>query len=111
MLIPLCYFYIRHPSSLILKSQLKEDPVETASIRREIPKDKFRVVGIDLFSHEDYLVKDCDTRDEAFQLADENNKNRSGSMDDVYYVYDDTGKYLRGEKAVAEHTGDLGVSP
>ncbi len=82
-----------------------------SELRKGIPKGKIRVIGVDLFSHEDYVVKDCDTRDEAFQLADEANKKRTGSMDDVYYVYDDTGKYLRGEEAVKELTGGLGVSP
>lgn len=52
-------------------------------------------------------MKDCDTREEAFKLADEANKKRTGSMDDVRYVYDDQGNYLRGEEVV----GKLGVSP
>ena len=66
------------------------------------PAGKTRVVGVDLFDHGDYLVKDCDTREEAFKLADEHNKKRTGSMDDVYYVYDDRGKYIRGNEAVGQ---------
>ena len=76
-------------------------------IIKNIPTGKIRVIGVDLFSYEDYLVKDCDTQEEAFKLADEKNKKRTGSMDNVLYVYDDQGNYLRGEEAV----GELGVSP
>lgn len=64
------------------------------------PRGKTRIIGVDLFSHEDYLVKDCDTREEAFALADEHNRRRVDSMEDVYYVYDEQGRYLRGNEAV-----------
>ena len=66
------------------------------------PKGKIRVVGVDLFSHEDYLVGDYGSREAAFQIADEHNKKRSGSMADVYYVYDDEGNYIRGNEAVGQ---------
>ena len=79
-------------------------------LRKGIPKGKTRVIGIDLFSHEDYIVKDCDTVEEAFKLADDTNKERKGAMDGVYYVYDDTGKYIRGAVAVSQFTNGLGVS-
>jgi hypothetical protein len=85
--------------------------LERAAIRNGIPKGKTRVVGIDLFASEDCLVGDFDDREEAFTVADEHNKTRRGSMDDVYYVYDDTGELVRNEEAVKESTGDLGVSP
>jgi hypothetical protein len=61
-----------------------------------IPSGKTRVIGVDLFAFEEYLVKDCDTREEAFTLADEKNKNRQGQMYDVYYVYNEGGEYIRG---------------
>lgn len=80
-------------------------------LRDGIPRGKTRVIGVDLFAHEDYVVKDCDTRAEAFDLADKHNSKRSGSMDDVYYVYDDTGGYIRGEEAVYHLTNKLGISP
>ncbi|OGG76329.1 hypothetical protein A2950_01325 [Candidatus Kaiserbacteria bacterium RIFCSPLOWO2_01_FULL_55_19] len=70
------------------------------------PKGKTRVIGVDLFDHEHYLIKDCDTQNEAFNLADKKNKERTGSMDDVLYVYDDEGRYLHGDE-VSGH----GVSP
>lgn len=79
-------------------------------LRSGIPAGKTRVIGCDLFDHSDYLVKDCDTKDEAFKLADDHNRQRTGSMSDVYYVYDDTGTYLRGEEAVKGLTDGLGVS-
>lgn len=68
---------------------------------------KTRVIFFDPFSHEYGVVKDCDTRDEAFKFADERNKQRSGSMDTVYHVYNDKGKYIRGAEAV----NGPGVSP
>jgi hypothetical protein len=64
------------------------------------PQGKTRVVNVDLFAREDYLVGDYDDRQEAFDKADEHNKARSGSMSDVYYVYNDAGSYIRGEEAV-----------
>jgi hypothetical protein len=63
------------------------------------PPGKVRVVVVDLFSHEDFIVKDCDSREEAFKIADEHNLKRSGPMDDVFYVYDDRGIYIRGNEA------------
>ena len=67
---------------------------------RKAPKGKFRVLGVDLFAREHYVVEDFDDREIAFQTADSHNQERSGSMSDVYYVYNDRGSYLRGEEAV-----------
>ena len=69
---------------------------------RTAPAAKFRVVGVDLFSHEDYLVGNYDSQEEAFKIADENNTQRKGSLDDIYYVYDDRGTYIRGNEAVGQ---------
>ncbi len=66
------------------------------------PPGKFRVVGIDLFEHEDYLVDDCESREAAYDVADEHNRARTGPMSDVYYVYDDQGTYVRGNEAVGQ---------
>lgn len=65
-------------------------------------KGKTRVIGVDLFAHEDYLVGDYDTPEEAFSVADKHNEARSGSMDDVYYVYNDRGMYIRGNEAIGQ---------
>lgn len=70
------------------------------STQLKAPPGKTRVIGVDLFAHEDYLVDDYDNQQEAFDVADKHNKDRSGSMDNVYYVYDDAGRYIRGEEAV-----------
>lgn len=70
--------------------------------RLRAPKGMFRVVGVDLFDHSDYLVKDCQDKNEAFQIADSTNKVREGTMDDVYYVYDETGRYIRGNEDVGQ---------
>jgi hypothetical protein len=76
------------------------------STELKAPEGKIRVVGIDLFDHGDYLVGDYDKREEAFEVADGNNTKRTGSMDDIYYVYNDQGEYIRGNEAV-----DQDVSP
>jgi hypothetical protein len=51
---------------------------------------------VDLFAFEEYFVKDCDTRFEAFEIADRKNESRKGPIDDLYYVYNDRGDYIRG---------------
>lgn len=71
------------------------------------PEGKTRVVGVDLFDHGDYLVGDYEDKDEAFRVADSCNSKRSSSMDDVYYAYDDKGRYVRGD----ENVKGPGVSP
>lgn len=45
---------------------------------------------------------DYGSRAETFKVADDHNTKRSGSMDDVYYVYDDQGTYIRGNEAVGQ---------
>lgn len=84
-----------------------------SELRIGIPAGKTRVIYVDLFSHEDGVVKDCDTEKEAFGIADAHNRTRKGSMDTVYYVYDDQGRYLRGNEAIRNAEGQtaVGVSP
>jgi protein-disulfide isomerase len=71
-------------------------------VELKAPAGKFRVVGVDLFSHEDYLGGDYASQAEAYKVADDHNTKRSGSMDDIYYVYDDQGTYIRGNEAVGQ---------
>ena len=66
--------------------------------RLSAPVGKFRVIGVDLFSHEDYLIADCSSQEEAFKIVDEKNAQRENTMSDVWYVYDDKGKFLRGDE-------------
>jgi hypothetical protein len=66
------------------------------------PPGKFRLIGEDLFSHEDYFVRDYLSREKAFKAADNLNKKRPGAMDDVYYVFDDEGWRIRGHEAVGQ---------
>lgn len=70
--------------------------------RLKAPKGKTRVVGVDLSNHSDYLVGDYDDKSKALLVADEHNKKRSGSTDDIYYVYDAAGIYIRGNEAVGQ---------
>jgi hypothetical protein len=72
------------------------------NLELKAPAGKFRVVGVDLLSHEDYLKGDYDSRAEAYKVADDHNTKQSGSMDDIYYVYDDQGTYIRGNGAVGQ---------
>jgi len=69
---------------------------------QKAPKGKTRVICVDLFNRDDYHVGDYDTHKKAFEVADKHNKARSGSIDDVYYVYNDRGKYIRGNEAVGQ---------
>lgn len=66
---------------------------------------KTRVVGVDVFSHEDYVVGDYDTPQEALDTAEQRNQMRAGAMCDIYYVYTDSGQYL------SCNLGSKGVSP
>jgi len=72
--------------------------VRSLCVQLKAPEGQSRVVGVDLFSHEDYLIGDYVLEAEAFQIADDKNSQRSGPMDDVYYVYNDKGKLIRGQE-------------
>lgn len=72
------------------------------NVRLAAPLGKFRLIRVDLFSHKDYLVGDYGSRAEAFKTVDDHNRKRTGSMDDIYYVYDDQGTYIRGNAAVGQ---------
>ena len=69
---------------------------QESKLRQGVPPGKSRVIGVDLFAFEEYLVKDCDMRAEAFDLADKKNQSRKDRLEDVYYVYNDRGEYIRG---------------
>ena len=69
---------------------------EPSKLRQGVPPGKTRIIGVGLFAFEEYLVKDCDTRAEAFEIADRKNETRTGLIEDVYYVYNDRGDYIRG---------------
>jgi hypothetical protein len=69
---------------------------QESKLRQGVPLGKSRVIGVDLFAFEEYLVKDCDTRAEAFDLADKKNQSRKDRLEDIYYVYNDRGEYIRG---------------
>ena len=73
---------------------------------RKAPKGKFRVWGVDLFDHDDdYLVDDYCNLEDAIKVAKKHNDARKGSMDDVYYVYNDM------SKCVYDGPGKQGIDP
>jgi hypothetical protein len=49
---------------------------QPSKLRKAIPRGKTRIIGIDLFAFEEYLVKDCDTPAEAIEIADRKNESR-----------------------------------
>ena len=71
-------------------------------VEHKAPTGKTRVICVNFFDHDDRLVGDYDSQDEAFKVADDRNSKRSGSMDDVYYVYNDQGGYIRGNREVGQ---------
>ena len=75
------------------------------TLRSNIPLGKTRVIGVDLFDHGDYVVGDYDNKADALKIARGRNSKRKGSMDDIYYVYNDKGEYLH------PSLGQVGVSP
>jgi hypothetical protein len=72
------------------------------NVQLTAPPGRYRIVGVDLFSHEDWVEGGYDFQAEAFSVADGNNTKRSGRLDDVYYVYDDLGAYITGNEAVGQ---------
>ena len=67
---------------------------------RKAPLGKFRVLTLDLWEHEDRLVKDCDTKEEAFEIARRYNIDRDRDSP-VYKIWDDQGECLLGNEAFA----------
>lgn len=66
---------------------------------RIAPPGKYRVLGVDKFDGEHWVEGDYDTRAEAeaiaiAETADAVPLASDKSVATVYYVYDDTGKYL-----------------
>lgn len=53
------------------------------------PRGKYRVVGVDTFDGEDFLIGDFDSKEEAIQIAHE----RGGHMRKTH-VYSDAGKHI-----------------
>jgi hypothetical protein len=46
------------------------------NVQLAAPAGRFRVVGVDLFSHEDYVVGDYEHQEDAFEVADAHNIKR-----------------------------------
>ncbi len=65
--------------------------------RLQAPRGKVRVVGFDLLDRVYYLVGDFSSLKKAFKVLSKHNTQR-GSMDDVYYVYDNAGRYICGNE-------------
>jgi len=72
---------------------------------RKSAKGKFKVLGIDKFSHDDWVEGEYDSAEEALRVArtktNEAKKNCFGDGGDsiatVYYAYDPEGNYLGGD--------------
>ena len=77
---------------VIAKLEDQEDNMEKTKLKA--PAGKFRVVGVDLFDHSDYIQGDYGNLMEASHIATEKNAQRQTSTEDVYYVYDDEGKFI-----------------
>ena len=64
--------------------------------KKQAPRGKFRVIGMDMFSNEDYLVGDYCTKLKAITVVTEK-KSKSqcqGNLPDRYYAYDDKGNWV-----------------
>lgn len=59
------------------------------TVEKKAPKNMYRVIGVDTFSHEDWVYRDCKTREEAIALSNE----KGGTMNKTH-VYDDKGNHL-----------------
>lgn len=68
---------------------LPSQHMNTASIKLIPPAGKFRVVVVDTFSNEDYVLGDFDVKYDAMMAA----MNRGGTMQKAY-VYDGNGRRL-----------------
>jgi hypothetical protein len=75
-------------------SKRKSHHIELAA-----PKGMLRVVGINLSSHQEYLVGDYENHEIALKIANNNNEKRGGLMDDIFYVYDDNELLVQNNKA------------
>jgi hypothetical protein len=64
--------------------------------RKKAPRGKYRVIGVDMFSNEDYLVGDYKNIIEAMGVLVQKNQDaqKQGTLPDRYYAYDDKGRYI-----------------
>jgi hypothetical protein len=64
--------------------------------KKKAPKGKYRVIGVDMFSNEDYLIGDYSTKLKALRVVIEKRvKSQSqGTLPDRYYAYNDKGEYI-----------------
>jgi len=60
-----------------------------SSLELKAPKGKFRVIGVDTFSSEDWIYDDLDTLNGAIELA-----NQKGAEMLKTHVYDENGKHM-----------------
>lgn len=58
---------------------------------RKAPKGKFRIIGVDTFSPDDWHEKDVDTLQEAKKII---HKKIKGKQMLKYYIYDEDGKFI-----------------
>ncbi len=76
------------------------EPYVAPDSKLRAPAGMSRVVGVNLHTREDYVVKDCNSPIEACEITDAHNRARVGNMADVYYAYNDRGDYIRGNEAI-----------
>ncbi len=75
---------------------------ERAEEMRKGNEGKFKVIGVDKFSYEDFSAGEYDTAAEAITAAEEmtneaKNHCTDSSIATVYYAYDPNGRYLGGD--------------
>jgi protein-tyrosine phosphatase len=58
---------------------------------RKAPKGKFRIVGVDTFSNDDWHEKDVATLQKAKKFIEEKTK---GQQMLKYYIYDENGRFV-----------------
>lgn len=67
-----------------------------SSIKWKAPENQFRVIGVRFRGErEAYLIKDCDTKEQALKIFESHDLRRNHPLDDIFFIFNDQGGCIK----------------